>query len=558
MTLDMRDFYNFSMQEVLLLFILLHPVINEIMANPPGRESTSGDKNEYIEIYNPDTQAVSLQGYRLSDGDEIDSIIPFQDSSILQLYPGVIINSSVIPPGGYALVIDQEYLDTSDVPQPYNFPSGTVILTTQDQDIGNGLANDDPIYLISSTWDTIDTYGTPSNPMDSIPISPPDSFSVERINPFDGDNESNWGLCRRYFTPGERNSLTVFRDVGIISVDFGSLQVGEPAVVTGRAVNYGIFEVDTFFVEFNSFCSLRETVLTHLLRGDTAGFSFTTEPVTGSYIVGSMVVSISNDEDSSNDTMEFYIPVTAHPIVINEIMYDDTPEWIEIFNFTDQPVNLEGFVVKDASTRRSAPLPDFILPAGDYAVLTGDTAILRSRFPDARNLVQVENFPVLNNTSDDVVVFDGSGAIVDSLRYSSSWGGSKGRSLERVSPSLSSTVKENWGTCVDERGGTPGFKNSVAKFRSGGVLMEISHKVFNPDRENLLIRLSSRTSGERVYLYIFDLRGRIVRKLIDGERGVTLARWDGKNSSGMRVEEGMYIVFCRSGELQEKRVIVVK
>ncbi len=546
------------MQEVLILFIVLHPVINEVMANPPGRESSSGDKNEYIEIFNPDTQEISIQGYRLSDRHELDSIVPFRDSSLLELYPGVVINSTTIPPGGYALVIDREYLDSSDVCQPYNFPEGTVILTTQDQDIGDGLANDDPVYLISQDWDTVDTYGTPSNPMDSIPISPPDGFSVERINPFQGDDESNWGLSRRYFTPGERNSLTIYRDLGMVHIDFSAPEMGEPLFITGCVVSYGIFPVDSFLVDFNSFCSLRETIVSHLTRGDTAEFSLTTEPVTTSYIVGSISVYIEGDENSNNDTLRFYTPVSVHPVVINEIMYDDNPEWIEIYNSTDMTIDLAGFVLKDASSRRSTPFWNFLLRPGDYAVLTGDSAALKQRFPDARNVLEVNGFPVLNNNSDDVILYDGSGNTVDSLRYSSSWGGGKSKSLERISPFLSSIVKENWGTCLEEDGGTPGYKNSVSSFHTGGVLMQISDKVFDPDRENLIIKLKSGTYGKKIYLYIFDIRGRIVKKLVDGDKGVTLVRWNGRNSAGMKVEKGMYIVFCKSGDFKEKRVVVVK
>ncbi len=540
----------------MLLFI--HPVINEVMANPPGREATSGDKNEYIEIYNPDSETVSLSGYRISDGDEIDSIISFQDSSILQLYPGVVLNSFDLPAGGYAVIIDQEYLDTSDVPQPYNFPEGTLILTTHDQDIGNGLANNDPVYLISSDWDTIDTYGTPSNPMDSIPISPPDGFSVERINPYEEDEEGNWGLSLRQFTPGDRNSLTVFRDIAVVSLHYQTPVVGDPLLITGLVQNHGIFEVDTLVVEFNSFCHIIDTITTRIYRGDTVDVTIRTEPVTDPYIVGTFVVHADGDENPQNDTLEFHIPVTEHPLVINEIMYDDTPEWVELYNLTNQSLNLAEFTIKDASTRQSSPFPSYVIPSKDYLVITGDSSALRSRFPEARNILQIENFPVLNNSADDVILKDGSGSTVDSLRYRSSWGGSGGRSLERISPFLSSTLKENWGTCVEDNGGTPGRKNSISSFRETGTLMEISRKVFDPDEEDLLIKLNPATSNQRVYLYIFDIRGRIVKKLIDGERGVTVARWDGRNHAGMRVEEGMYIVFCKWSDYREKKVIIVK
>ncbi len=544
-----------------MIFLLVsHPVINEVMANPRGRESTSGDKNEFIEIYNPDSISVNLTQFMISDGDEIDSIVPFSDSSILNLYPGVLINQNSIPPRCYGIIIDREYLDSSDVSQPYNFPDGLIIFTTGDNDIGNGLSNNDPLYLISFGWDTVDTYGTPSNPIDSVPISPPDGISVERINPLEMDREDNWGLSldSTGSSPGRQNSLTHWLDLGIINLGHTDGSVGEPMGLSIKLKNFGINSVDSFRIGMIS--NIFDTTLLVIRRlewRDTATVDFTTPEITEQFLTLKVFVCLNGDEDPSNDTTVALIPINLPPVVINEVMYKDTVEWVEIYNNTETEINLQGFKLKDASTHSSGLFPDVYLNSHGYMVITGDSSLLKTRFPDVENFIQVENFPTLNNNYDDVIIFDANGDVVDSLHYSSSWGGGEGISLERISPMIATNLRENWGGSRASSGATPGKLNSLSQFKVQSKMMQLSSKVFSPDRGNFVIKLNVKPS-DRVILYIFDLRGRLVRRLIDGESGVYIASWDGKNRWGGTVQKGLYILYCATESRKEKAVIMVK
>ncbi len=549
------------MQEVLLiLFFVSHPIINEVMANPRGRELSSGDKNEFVEIYNPDSIPLNLSNFMLSDGDEIDTIVPFADSSILYLYPGVFINQDSIPSGCYGIVIDREYLDSSDVSQPYNFPDGAVIFTTNDNDIGNGLSNNDPIYLISFDWDTVDTYGTPANPVDSIPVVPPDGISVERINPLEPDRADNWGLSRDPggSTPGRQNSLTRWFDIGIISFNHGEGGIGESMSVSLCIENFGIYSVDSFTLGvISNFFDTTFTVFHHFEWRDTVDMNFVTPEITGQFVVMKVFVSLERDEDPANDTVMALIPVNLPPVVINEVMYKDTVEWVEIYNNTENSLNLESFRLKDASTHFSDFFPYAILDAHGYLVITGDSTLLKARFPDVRNFIQVANFPTLNNNYDDVILYDAGGEVVDSLHYSSKWGGGERVSLERVSPLIATNLKENWGSSRSPTGGTPGAPNSLSRFKVRSKMMQLPSKILRPSQGNFVIKLNVKPS-DRVILYIFDLRGRLVRKLIDGERGVYIASWDGRNRWGDIVTKGLYILYCATDERREKAVIMVK
>ncbi|MDZ7763109.1 MAG: hypothetical protein U5K00_01595, partial [Melioribacteraceae bacterium] len=69
---------------------------------------------------------------------------------------------------------------------------------------------------------------------------------------------------------------------------------------------------------------------------------------------------------------------------------------------------------------------------------------------------------------------DGNSFIIDSLTYSSLWGGGSGRSLERINVDLPSSDNTNWGTSVSLNNATPGKINSISPKDFDLQLSEIS------------------------------------------------------------------------------------
>jgi hypothetical protein len=70
----------------------------------------------------------------------------------------------------------------------------------------------------------------------------------------------------------------------------------------------------------------------------------------------------------------------------------------------------------------------------------------------------------------------------------------------------------------------------------------------NPFREETVIRFESKAQG-RVSLEVYNINGQIINRLLDGQisAGVHEVRWDGSNSSGIRVAEGMYFYRLQAG-----------
>ena len=195
-------------------------VLSEIMANPTGGSGAylPEDRNEFVEVYNTGREAIDLFNYTLSDGDAVDRIIAWQDTSILVNNPGVIINSTWLKPGGYAVILDPEYTDSAigGYVQPYRFCDSTLILTVGNTTIGNGLANNDPLTLTSPYGDTT-TFGTPYEPADGFPFNPGDGISWERINLNGSDVPENWSGCpdSAGCTPGMANAISRYFDLSI-------------------------------------------------------------------------------------------------------------------------------------------------------------------------------------------------------------------------------------------------------------------------------------------------------------------------------------------------------
>jgi len=178
---------------------------------------------------------------------------------------------------------------------------------------------------------------------------------------------------------------------------------------------------------------------------------------------------LNGDEDTTNNSVSGVINVgfRSRTLLVNEFMYaplSGMPEWIELVNNSIDTISISGWKISDVGSTKASILPTIpkIAP-NSYVVVTTDTLLLKNFFSFSVPLLQA-SFSALNNTTTDaVVIFDPTNAMIDSVLYSPSWGGSGGRSLERVDTSVNSTFESNWKTSVHPLGATPGTINSVTQ-----------------------------------------------------------------------------------------------
>ncbi len=179
-------------------------------------------------------------------------------------------------------------------------------------------------------------------------------------------------------------------------------------------------------------------------------------------------LDVVNDEDTSNNflSQSMFIPYSPRSILVNEIMYappSGMPEWIECVNNSDDTISLAQWKIGDNSSTRAVIASQFIgIEPHQLFIITKDSSLL-TLFPIMQTLVLKAPFPSLNNDVDAVVLVDPSGCTIDSIAYLSSWGGTNGKSLERIDTALASNDVVNWKSSRSPLGATPGFVNSVSK-----------------------------------------------------------------------------------------------
>ncbi|OQY26271.1 MAG: hypothetical protein B6244_14095 [Candidatus Cloacimonetes bacterium 4572_55] len=117
-------------------------------------------------------------------------------------------------------------------------------------------------------------------------------------------------------------------------------------------------------------------------------------------------------------------------------------EWIELYNRTDFPLNLQDWTVEDGTENQRLIADDLtIFPEQSYLILTGDPESFADLHPDiACPVLPISNWPSL---------------------YRGVWGGESGRTLERISVDQATNDSTNWNSCLDPDGATPGERNSV-------------------------------------------------------------------------------------------------
>ncbi|MFD2531622.1 lamin tail domain-containing protein [Gracilimonas halophila] len=161
---------------------------------------------------------------------------------------------------------------------------------------------------------------------------------------------------------------------------------------------------------------------------------------------------------------EFFIYDDYQPgdIIINEFMKDPptgTAEYVELKNISDRYLNLRNWKIGDNNAFATITGSDFAILPDSFAVISADTSALSTFYGNA-NYMQA-SLPAFNNTgSEQVRLRDENDITQDSLEYNSDWGG-EDVAIERRSPAVSSTFRENWGDSPSEDLGTPGLSNLI-------------------------------------------------------------------------------------------------
>jgi len=159
----------------------------------------------------------------------------------------------------------------------------------------------------------------------------------------------------------------------------------------------------------------------------------------------------------------------SNEVVINEINYKSNPDynsedWIEIYNNSDEYIEISSWSLKDNNYSPSYTFPASTLFAPkSYIVICKDSILFSEQFPNISNFLPDLSFG-LNSAGEKIRLYNANGDIVDSLIYDNDppWPiepNGEGPTLELINPSFDNILPENWTSSINH--GTPGEVNSA-------------------------------------------------------------------------------------------------
>lgn len=174
------------------------------------------------------------------------------------------------------------------------------------------------------------------------------------------------------------------------------------------------------------------------------------------------------------------------------------PEWVELYNAGPDSVDIKSWTICNKNrVHYSLRNSDQYIPAYSYLVLTNSNTFADFH-PEAAGSYIIVNWSqyFLVNAGDTVALHDSFGRLVDSVYYTSSWGGAGGKSLERKSAADSSRSKSNWGTSKDPHGSTPARLNSISSRRFDLSISSFSAEYFAGESKAVFDILVKNTGSE--------------------------------------------------------------
>jgi Lamin Tail Domain len=428
-------------------------VINEFMYTPKSPEP------EWVEIFNLSEKIINLNKYQFADNSDTITITNHE----IHFHP-------------------KEYLviaDDSSISNIY-------------QNIENLIVTKLP--TLNNSGDDLVILDSLNRVMDSLSYTPnmggDNGGSLERVDAFSNSVDSyNWSESV-FPTPGAINSVAQ-KDFDLF-LDTVFTNPNHPLIGTNtkfdvKVTNVGKNPIDFSIVLYSDVNQdsladdlLETSNLISLISGNSVQHEFSFEASVIASESHYIIKLKANDDDTTNNNFVFKLAPSypKNSIVINEIMYSPTnyePEWIELFNNSEYNINISDWSIGDVLTNPVFKKihEEYIFPNKSYMVISKKNSIYNFH-RNINSYVLELPFANLNNDEDGLVLKDCNNQIIDSLKYKNDWGGSGGRSLEKINLEFSSTNQNNWNSSIDLEGSTPGRINSLTPKDYDLAIMSLS------------------------------------------------------------------------------------
>lgn len=409
-------------------------------------------KDEFIELYNPNDVNVDLLGFALkkktSTGTESNLVSASAFSGIISAF-------------GFFLIVPQKNDDDSENYKGLAAPdlrySGATFFLSSDTTV---LLYDNNEVLLDKVG-----FGSAADFETAAAKNPPADKSLTRKEPGrDTDNNFlDFGIQDPSPKENISDSLPIMYDItspirsngqpheslasGITQTEL-ILQTDEPAICKyAIGISKGYDEMSDIFLTTGEI--LHTTIITELADGD-------------SYTYDVKCIDAAGNKNTDDFIITFTIappePPLSQMVVINEIAWmgsinsaDD--EWIELFNPTDQAVDLLGWTLVSADGTPEIQLSQSIDAHGFYL-------LERTNDDSVPGVVADQIYTgALENSGEYLYLRDGSGNLKDEINCATDWftgNNATKQTMQRKDPFSFGNSQDNWQTSQDS-GGTPRF-----------------------------------------------------------------------------------------------------
>lgn len=440
-TISFFTFDNFELGDV---------VINEFLKDPPG------GLVEYVELKNASSKYLNLSDWEIGDNNSLTTI----SEPELVLYP------------------DSFLVFTTDT-------SALRSVFTE------GIFVEISLPAFNNTTDQVRVFDKNRASVDSLQYEPDwggvDIALERRTGSVSGVFKENWRDSPNPLsgTPGITNDIlpdTEPPDVESFELlNDSTLQV----VFTERVNSYSAEELTNFEISVILTNNKPVPVPKNVRYLEPDSVILSVSPPFGRDVDGEYFsILISNQKDIFGNT-SLFLPLSFilkkveqavfNDVLINEFMYDpadDYSEFVELYNNTASNFDLRNWILSDNSlSNKTITNESLILGPFQYLVLVPDSSIIQNF--GVSNALVVPGFSSLNNTNDAIIIKNESDITIDSLTYTSDWGG-RDVSLERISQALPTNLQANWGDSPSPSFATPGQQNAIRAGTEGPELLSIN------------------------------------------------------------------------------------
>ncbi|WP_416867885.1 MAG: lamin tail domain-containing protein [Imperialibacter sp.] len=514
-------------------------VISEIMPDP---DPTQGlPEAEYIEIFNPTNEWISYNGSSLIVGEK-QATFP----------------NGAIAPGSFLILCS-----SGNQPRLKEF-GATLVITSMPALKNDG--DDISLYIESNLIHRMqyeDGLFTDNSKKDG-------GWSLEIIDVnLPCAREENWtaSVNENGGTPGQINSVNNTLGDGTPASLMEVIPISDSTLLA-RLSEQVIIDADKLQIRITP--SLGELTIQSNLLANSFTIQYQESISPGTFYT----VSLSGLADCRGNispaeklSASFILPSPSDSldVVINEILFNPRSggvDFVELYNRSDKYLDIQGWEIGNIITATGQPndfntitTSNHLLAPGHFLVLTESPTTLKGDYPSGKVEAFFEaDLPTYPNTEGGVIIRNVDGRVLDWFNYDEDLHSPfledvKGVALERVSVEHETNDPGNWESGISTTGfATPGYNNAnqrAGQPATGKVSAEpqafIPGDALNGFTE---ITFDSSLTNARIDVYIYDIAGRKIKTLTEGQTVAdgSFFRWDGSTDKGEMARVGVYII----------------